>query len=272
MLIKSVCFIRAEIPLKIAFGLKRFRVRPNEKGDRLTKHWIGKIFSELSPHSDENVSRVHAGWRKSGSGGEYLGVKKGVRRKIAKQEVSLPLLAIWELLSSEVMDIRSVGVFILLEQFSQGDGMEREKIFKEFLDHRDLIDDWELVDDLSPPLIGRVSDGKMTREMDLLTTSSRMWDRRMAMVSTLWPVRRGDLELAYDLSEMLCGDREPLIEKALGWILRETGKIDPIRLKSYLQAKGPSLSRTTLGYAIERFSKPEQRLFREAYNRSIGEH
>ncbi|MHB1563799.1 MAG: DNA alkylation repair protein [Leptospirillum sp.] len=219
-----------------------------------------QILSELLPCADEGVSRVHAGWRKSGSPGQYLGVKKAIRRRIAKKYAGMSFSGIGELLASEVMDVRSVGVLVLLENFRKEDAPGKERIFREFLDYRHLIDDWELVDDLSPELIGSVAMGKMTSGISLLANSGRMWDRRMAMVSTLWPVRRGDLELAYELSTMLCGDGEPLVQKAVGWVLREAGKKDPERLRKFLRDHGRSLSRVTFSYAVERFSGEERRL------------
>jgi 3-methyladenine DNA glycosylase AlkD len=224
----------------------------------------GKILAELTPYCDEGVSRVHAGWRKDPSAARYLGVRKAIRRQIAKKHTGLSFSAIGDLLSSDVMDIRSVGVFILLFEFRKRDRIGQERLFREFLSYRHLIDDWELVDDLSPELIGSVSMGKMTPEIGILSGSPRMWDRRMAIVSTLWSVRRGDLDLAYNLSRMLCGDREPLIQKATGWVLREAGKKDPARLRRFLELEGQRLSRTTFSYAVERFSRAEVSLLRQS--------
>lgn len=221
-----------------------------------------KILKELLAHRDDGVAAVHAGWRKSGSPGQYLGVKKAVRRRIAKQYRGLSVSAISELFSSNVLDLRSVGALILLETFRKVDARGQERIFREFLDYRHLIDDWELVDDLSPVLIGSISNGAMTPELELLATSSRMWDRRMAMVSTLWSVRKGDLDLPYHLSRMLSGDPEILVRKAIGWVLREAGKKDPERLRRFLREQGKFLSRTTMGVAVERFGKEERKLFR----------
>jgi 3-methyladenine DNA glycosylase AlkD len=222
-----------------------------------------RIMKELLIHRDDGVAAVHAGWRKSGSPGQYLGVKKAVRRRIARPYIGLSLSAIAELFSSDVMDLRSVGAMILLETFRKSDPREQERIFREFLHYRHLIDDWELVDDLSPVLIGSISNGSMIPELDLLATSSRMWDRRMAMVSTLWSVKKGDLDLPYRLSRMLLGDQETLVQKAIGWVLREAGKKDPERLRSFLREQGKSLSRTTMGVAVEGFTKEERKLFRQ---------
>jgi 3-methyladenine DNA glycosylase AlkD len=81
-----------------------------------------------------------------------------------------------------------------------------------------------------------------------------MWVRRASIVSLIPPARRGvALDLLYEIAGRLHADREDLIQKAVGWALREAGKSDAARLERYLRANGPSIPRTTLRYAIERF-------------------
>src|SRR5258708_7917079 len=65
------------------------------------------------------------------------------------------------------------------------------------------------------------------------------------------------LDVVYDIARSLHADKEDLIQKAVGWTLREAGKTDSVRLERYLRANGPAIPRTTLRYAIERF--PETR-------------
>ena len=87
-----------------------------------------------------------------------------------------------------------------------------------------------------------------------------MWVRRAAAVSLIPSVRKaGALDVAYQVAEALHRDREDLIRKAVGWLLREAGKTDPVRLERYLRRNGPSIPRTTIRYAIERMP-PAKRL------------
>jgi 3-methyladenine DNA glycosylase AlkD len=81
-----------------------------------------------------------------------------------------------------------------------------------------------------------------------------MWVRRASMVSLLRPIRAGlALDLAYEIAERLHADDHDLIQKAVGWVLREAGKMDTTRLERYLRTHGRSIPRTTVRYAIERF-------------------
>jgi 3-methyladenine DNA glycosylase AlkD len=87
-----------------------------------------------------------------------------------------------------------------------------------------------------------------------------MWVRRAAAVGLIPSVRQGlALDLGYEIAKQLHADEEDLIQKAVGWMLREAGKIDPTRLERYLRANGPSIPRTTLRYAVERFSDAKRR-------------
>jgi 3-methyladenine DNA glycosylase AlkD len=86
-----------------------------------------------------------------------------------------------------------------------------------------------------------------------------LWVRRASIVSLIPLVRTGrGLGLAFAIARTLHRDEHDLIQKAVGWTLREAGKVDPGRLERYLRANGPTIPRTTVRYAVERFS-PEKR-------------
>lgn len=81
-----------------------------------------------------------------------------------------------------------------------------------------------------------------------------MWVRRASIVGLIPIARRGiALDIVYRTARTLHRDEEDLIQKAVGWALREAGKTDMERLERYLRANGPKIPRTTLRYAIERF-------------------
>jgi hypothetical protein len=91
-------------------------------------------------------------------------------------------------------------------------------------------------------------------------THGNMWVRRASAVALLPAIRRGlALDAAYEVAKTLSLDREDLIQKAVGWMLREAGKQDAVRLERHLRAEGAAVPRTTLRYAIERFSSAKRR-------------
>jgi 3-methyladenine DNA glycosylase AlkD len=90
-----------------------------------------------------------------------------------------------------------------------------------------------------------------------------MWERRISIVATQWFIRCGQFDDTLQIAQRLLGDREDLVHKAMGWMLREVGKRDQPRLERFLRDHHSELPRTTLRYAIERF--PED--LRQAYLR-----
>jgi len=116
---------------------------------------------------------------------------------------------------------------------------------------------WATTDAICGALIGPllVEHVDVADEMRGWSTDRNMWVRRASIVGLIPLARRGQkLDLLYEVAGRLHADREDLIQKAVGWALREAGKADSARLERYLRANGPAIPRTTLRYAIERFA------------------
>jgi 3-methyladenine DNA glycosylase AlkD len=128
-------------------------------------------------------------------------------------------------------------------------------VWKEWL-ARNYSANWATTDAICGLLIGRL----VTARPDLAAGVARwaadrnMWVRRASIVGLIPIARRGiALDILYRTARRLHRDEEDLIQKAVGWALREAGKTDMARLERYLRANGPGIPRTTLRYAIERF-------------------
>lgn len=91
-----------------------------------------------------------------------------------------------------------------------------------------------------------------------LARSKNIWERRTAIVSTFFFIRKGEVEDTFKIAELLLKDKEDLIHKATGGWLREAGKKAPQRLKSFLDQHAAMMPRTALRYAIEHFDKAER--------------
>ena len=130
---------------------------------------------------------------------------------------------------------------------------------------------WATTDAICGALVGPllVTHPRLAAQMRSWSRHSNMWVRRASAVGLIPSVRRGvALDLGYEVAETLHRDREDLIHKAVGWMLREAGKADQARLERYLRANGPSIPRTTVRYAIERFPQAKRRQLLAATRRS----
>ena len=122
--------------------------------------------------------------------------------------------------------------------------------------------DWASTDNLCGEVIGPLiaSRPELAAELRAWRVSPHLYVRRASAVALIPAVRRGvALDDAYDAARALGGEDHHLLQKAAGWLLREAGKIDGVRLESFLRKHGPRLSRTTVSYAIERFAPDVRR-------------
>jgi 3-methyladenine DNA glycosylase AlkD len=135
----------------------------------------------------------------------------------------------------------------------------------------DLSTNWATTDSICGTLIGPLlaDNPRLIPTMRTWAEHRNMWVRRASAVALIPAIRRGvALDVAYDVARALHRDGEDLIQKAVGWMLREAGKQDAARLERYLRANGPAIPRTTLRYAIERFPAAKRRVLLAGTRRS----
>ena len=168
------------------------------------------------------------------------------------------------LLQEPQIEIRTAGFLVLggfVDEFDRTLWCHSERWLSRWLDN------WALVDGFAStvlsPLLGRHPDG--ANELRRWTRAKSMWVRRAAVVTLVPFARHGEqLELAFELAEALLAEKEDLMHKAVGWLLRETGKTDPRALEAFLLRHCGAIPRTAVRYAIERFPAPErQRLLEQ---------
>ena len=194
-----------------------------------------------------------------GAGDRFLGIPVPVQRKIALRYVDLPLKRIEALLKSKIHEHRFAALEILVAKYERGAPDTREQVFAFYLNHTAHINNWDLVDTSAPYIVGEhVAHG--SREiLHRLASSQSLWERRIAVVSTLALIRHGEVDETFRISRKLLADRHDLIHKAVGWMLREAGKVSREALLEFLQDHHSELPRTALRYAIERFGSDERR-------------
>lgn len=194
-----------------------------------------------------------------GEGDIFIGVSVPDNRRVARRHLYAGLDDVRRLLQSPVHEVRLCALLVLVEQYKRGDAARRREIYDFYLTATDRINNWDLVDLSCQYIIGpQLMDGGDRSVLVMLAASESMWRRRIAVVSTLWMVRHGEVDDAIGICTMLLGDREDLIRKACGWVLREVGKKDKGRLTAFLDRHAGDMSRTTLRYAIERFDRDER--------------
>ena len=195
-----------------------------------------------------------------GEGDQFWGLKVPQVRSILADFPDVPADVAGELLASPIHEARFFAVAALVRAYARGDAAARAAIFDFYLSQTARINSWDLVDVSAPGIVGRhLPPGKGRRTLGRLARSASLWERRIAMISTLEHIRRGELANTFWLAERLLGDREDLMHKAAGWMLREAGQRDPAALRNFLGRHAARMPRTLLRDAIEKFPAAERR-------------
>ncbi|GAA5100593.1 DNA alkylation repair protein [Nocardia iowensis] len=195
-----------------------------------------------------------------GEGDVFIGVRVPMTRAIAKRFAALPLDEIDALLDSAVHEDRLAGLVILNAKFAKAakpstfDDQARAAMVDLYLAavRRGRVNNWDLVDASAENIIGPWLLDKPRDLLFELARADSLWERRVALLSTFAFIKTGDATTTFELSERLLDDRRDLIQKALGWMLREVGKrIDQRLLTGFLDKHAAELGRTALSYATE---------------------
>ena len=166
------------------------------------------------------------------------------------------------MLESPIHDVRVGALSIMGKQFNKKKqtAARRKELFDLYLRRTDRINTWDLVD-----LSGHHVIGGYLYEYDeprdvlyKLAKSKDWWERRIAIFATLYFVRKGDLNDTFDISEILVHDDHDYVQKAVGGLLREAGKLDQKRLLDFLDSYAATMPRVMLRYSIEHLT-PQRR-------------
>ena len=195
-----------------------------------------------------------------GEGDRFWGVMVPQIRAVAKAHAAAGEAVEDELLGSPWHEARECALFLMCNRFARAGEAERAKLHARYLAAAAAgrINNWDLVDASAPTLVGRYLFDKPRGLLDELAGTPSLWENRIAIVSTLAFVRRGELDDAFRLAEKLLNHPHDLMHKAVGWVLRECGKKDADRLRAFLRQHAAAMPRTALRYAIERFSPAER--------------
>jgi 3-methyladenine DNA glycosylase AlkD len=182
----------------------------------------------------------------------FIGVTVPEQRRVARRHRDASADELEVLLASEVHEHRLTALIVLTLRFKRGNDAERERIAAFYLERRERVNNWDLVD-LSAPIVlaDRVRDDPRGL-LDPLLDSAAVWDRRIAVLATFSLIRDGEFAETLRCCEHLLADGHDLIHKACGWLLREVGKRDERVLRGFLDRHAGEMPRTMLRYSIER--------------------
>ena len=230
---------------------------------------LSHMLSHQDPSQVAGLSRFFkCGPGQYGEGDRFLGIKVPITREVVKstwKEVTFEDLE--ECISSEYHELRLAALLTLIEIFSHSKKKPevQQDCIDFYLSHTTFINNWDLVDLSCYPLLGVwLLDKDRTLLYDLARNGKTIWEQRIGIVSTMTFVRAGQLDDTFAIADLFLNENKhlhDLLEKAVGWLLREAGKRDSERLANWLYPRASSMPRTMLRYAIEKFPETERQHF-----------
>lgn len=224
---------------------------------------ISEIRAELTAASDVQRAKAlqkffQTGEGQYGAGDLFRGIPVPVLRKFAKQHQSLNILHTEQLLGSSFHEDRLLALLILVRTYERGDEYTKAIIYDLYLRNTEFINNWDLVDSSAPHIVGRHLHTRSRKPLYSLAQSKSLWERRISVLATAYFIKHGEFDETLHLATLLLADREDLIHKAVGWMLREIGKRDLRAETDFLRAHYRRMPRVMLRYAIERLPPTER--------------
>lgn len=227
---------------------------------------VSRISERLREVAEPDRAAKHQRFFKTGEGeyGEgdkFIGVRVPVIRKLVREFRGLSLEEITTLLFSSWHEERLFALLMMDDSFRRGDDKRKEEIYDLFMNSTSQINNWDLVDSSAPYIAGAWLFDRDRTPLYIFAESENLWERRIAIISTQYFIRKNDFKDTLRIAEILLEDKEDLIHKAVGWMLREAGNRDMKPEEKFLKKYYGKMPRTMLRYAIEKFPEEKRQMY-----------
>lgn len=248
---------------------------------------ISNFRNELKTHANPQKKAILQRFFKTGKGqyGEgdvFLGITVPLQRQLIKSYLDLTFDDLEILLNSAIHEERLSALLILVEQYKINStcrgtacrainkqiSQNKKTIYEFYLQNaaKNNINNWDLVDLSAPQIVGHYLFSTSCKGaaccahnkiLHQLVCDKNLWQRRIAILATFYFIKQNEFNETLALAKKLLTDKEDLMHKATGWMLREISKRDFVVAEKFLLQRYQQMPRTMLRYAIEKF--PEKR-------------
>lgn len=241
----------------------------------MVKAWevIDRLMGVASPQKREvQLKFFKTGIGEYGYGDLFLGVMVPQVRAIVGEcyrDISFDEIEV--LLHSKYHEARLTALLLLVKIYevnnrpAKRDDINskniRKRIFDIYTSNTAFINNWDLVDLSAPNIVGEHLFGNDCSLLYEFALSNNLWKERIAVVATLNFIRKGEILHTFSLAKLFLNSKHDLMQKSVGWMLREAGKRECDMLRDFLNEHKNIMPRTMLRYAIERFSADERKVF-----------
>jgi 3-methyladenine DNA glycosylase AlkD len=224
------------------------------------------IHNDLLQLANEQIAEHSQRFFKTGKGeyGEgdiFLGIRVPLLRKLVKKYGGISIAEVRKLLHSKFHEERLLAVLMLVQLFKSADESVQKQVYDLYLENTEFINNWDIVDISASNIVGAHLYEKDKAPLYDLVQSKNLWERRISIISTFYFIRQNEFDDTLKLAKILLNDKEDLIHKAVGWMLREVGKREIEFEEEFLQEHYKIMPRTMLRYAIEKFPETSRKMY-----------
>lgn len=233
-----------------------------------------QVINELNTLKDLSKAKILQKFFKTGKGeyGEgdiFLGITVPILRSVSKK-YDLTLNELQKLLDSKIHEYRMVALFILIKKYESATKQKNKTVQKEIYEfylknlEKSNINNWDLIDLSTPNILGEYlfEKDKNAKILYALAGSKLLWERRASVLATFSFIKQKETKHTLKIAKILLNDKEDLIQKAVGWMLREMGKrASEKELCLFLDQNYKKMPRTMLRYSIERLNKKQKEYY-----------
>lgn len=199
-----------------------------------------------------------------GEGDQFIGIRVPQTRQVCREFKDLPLHEVQALLDSPIHEHRLAAAILLADKYKRAAQPDKQAVYDLYMKnvYGGRINNWDIVDVTCAQVVGAHLEKRPRDVLRKLARSDELWQKRVAIISTFWYLRTNhDPSTSLDMAEVLVNDPHDLIQKAVGWTLREMGKsCGQDLLTQFLDQHARTMPRTALRYALEKLT-PEQKLY-----------
>lgn len=218
---------------------------------------MDKVLGEINSHANEEKAKHLMRFFKTGKGqyGEgdlFLGITVPTVRAIAKKYYNeISFADIQKLIENPYHEIRLLALLSMIFIYQKTN--KREEIVELYLKNIQYINNWDLVDLSCPKILGPyVCEENKFEIIYKLAASGQLWAERISVVTNWYLIKQGEFSVILTLAEKFLYHKHDLMQKAVGWMLREMGKKDENQLYDFLDKYCKVMPRTMLRYSIEK--------------------
>jgi 3-methyladenine DNA glycosylase AlkD len=235
--------------------------KPDKPLKLTAKQFLARLKAHASAAEAEKTLRYFkSGEGEYGEGDKFIGVRMGQVFALAKEFSDMPLDELEKLLDSPIHEAR-VGALSIMgihgRRKKTPDAL-RKQFFDLYMRRHDRVNNWDLVDLGALYIVGTYLINHPRDVLYKLARSKNIWERRTAIVGTGPLIRSGETADTFKIAEMLLNDKEDLIHKGTGWMLRTAGGVHRDKLLKFLDKHAATMPRTCLRYSIEKFDKKQR--------------